>query len=177
MCLASWSHIDWLSQFRRLRVHTGRHPRSVPYPLVRADLLAVAAQDLEGPPERMLTYCAHRQVAIWGNRIRAAALGPGREDRSTLRRLSRVNGWISSPLTGAAVLLRRLPWFLARDSDDNTSGNRRALQGEACRYVAWMAVLDAKCRRTLTLRFHGRAGPHWERRRGLVFANRFGRLH
>jgi transposase len=46
-------------------------------PPVRADLLAVAAQDVEDRLSRCpLSPDAHRQIAVsWGNRIRAAALG------------------------------------------------------------------------------------------------------
>ena len=71
----------------------GRHPRGVPLARVRADLLAVAAQDVEGRLRPMPAFPAlvrQKAVLLWKSRpygCLAAFRGAGHGNRSTLRRI------------------------------------------------------------------------------------------
>jgi len=71
----------------------GRHPRGVPLARVRADLLAVAAQDVEGRLKPMPAFPAlvrQKAVLLWKSRpygCLAAFRGAGHGNRSTLRRI------------------------------------------------------------------------------------------
>jgi hypothetical protein len=68
----------WLNQFRRLRVRYDKRadsPGGVPFARVRADLLAVAAQDMEDCVSGCLPLRRPSRGGRLGNRVRAAVLG------------------------------------------------------------------------------------------------------